>query len=81
MNTCSWVADGPKAIGYVWVLPMIGDTKIVRGQDLYLGMGLCARFRGLNASEPRRGLFIFGMCQSILYIRVLDFLLDTNSSR
>jgi hypothetical protein len=37
------------------------------GQDWYFGTWLFARFRGLNAREPLRGLFIFGMFQSILF--------------
>ncbi|OPY39885.1 MAG: hypothetical protein A4E42_02362 [Methanoregulaceae archaeon PtaU1.Bin222] len=31
------------------------------GHDWYFGMWLFARFLGLNAREPRRGLLIFGM--------------------
>ena len=34
----------------------------IEGHDWYFGIGLFARFLGLNAREPRRGLLIFGMC-------------------
>jgi hypothetical protein len=34
----------------------------VEGHDWYFGIWLFARFLGLNAREPRRGLLIFGMC-------------------
>jgi hypothetical protein len=43
-----------------------------------LGIGLFARFLGLYASEPLRGLFIFGMCSSILFLRVVTSQFDTN---
>jgi hypothetical protein len=40
------------------------------GHDWYFGIGLFARVLGLYASEPLRGLFIFGMYSSILLLRV-----------
>jgi len=56
-----------------WVIPTLypanpctAGAPLYSGHEPYRGTGLFARFRGLYARDPLRGLLNFGMFQSTL---------------